>query len=210
MARDLKKMFKEYSGEISELPRGHEARFTAKLEKAFPENREGVKSFERKIWKPWLKMAVMFVLLLGVGFFGYFLQEGLTPTNHLKIDNSIVDNNSETSPKGEKQKLSLADISPELKKVEDYYMAGINLQLASLKINGENEDLVAGYMQRLGELDREYSSLNTELIKMGSTETTVTALIDNLKLRLDLLFKLKNKLMELKNQNNEDFNAIQS
>jgi hypothetical protein len=35
-------------------------------------------------------------------------------------------------------------------------------------------------------------------------------LIDNLKFRLELLFKLKNKLKELKNINNEEFNSIQS
>jgi len=59
-------------------------------------------------------------------------------------------------------------------------------------------------------LDKEYNSLNAELSKVGPTEATVTALIDNLKLRLDLLFKLKNKLKELKNQNNEEFKAIQT
>ncbi len=65
-------------------------------------------------------------------------------------------------------------------------------------------------MQRLSELDKEYTSLNTELNKIGPSEATVTALIDNLKLRLDLLFKLKSKLKELKNQNNEEFKAIQT
>ena len=89
-------------------------------------------------------------------------------------------------------------------------MTGINVQLASLKITKENKDLVNGYMQRLAELDKEYTTLNLELNKVGPTEATVTALIDNLKMRLDLLFKLKNKLKELKNQDNEEFKAIQS
>ena len=65
-------------------------------------------------------------------------------------------------------------------------------------------------MQRLAELDKEYTSLNIELNNVGPSETTVTALIDNLKMRLDLLFKLKNKLKELKTQNNEEFKAIQT
>ena len=85
------------------------------------------------------------------------------------------------------------------------------MQLASLKITDENKELVDGYMQR-GLLNwiRNTISLNAELTKVGPTEATVTALIDNLKMRLDLLFKLKNKLKELKNQNNEEFKAIQT
>lgn len=89
-------------------------------------------------------------------------------------------------------------------------MTGINMQLASLKIDEDNKELVDGYMQRLSELDKEYTSLNAELNKVGPSEATVTALIDNLKLRLDLLFKLKSKLKELKNQNNDEFKIIQT
>jgi uncharacterized small protein (DUF1192 family) len=104
----------------------------------------------------------------------------------------------------------LATLSPDLKKVEEFYRAGINVQLASLKITDDNRELVDGYMQRLAALNKEYERLNAELNQYGPSEATVTALIDNLKLRLELLFKLKNKLKELKNQNNEEFNAIQS
>ena len=106
--------------------------------------------------------------------------------------------------------MTLGDISPDLKKVEDFYMAGINVQLASLEITQDNKDVIDGYMEQLGELDKEYNMLNEELNIMGPTEATITALIDNLKLRLDLLFKLKNKLKELKNQNNEQYNSIQT
>ena len=63
-------------------------------------------------------------------------------------------------------------------------------------------------MARLAELDIEYNKLNNELNEVGPTEVTITALIENLQLRLELLFKLKNKLKELKNQNNEDYNII--
>ena len=60
-------------------------------------------------------------------------------------------------------------------------------------------------MEQLDELDNEYAVLNDELNTIGPTEATITALIDNLKLRLELLFKLKNKLKELKNQNKSFF-----
>lgn len=206
MAQDIKKMLANYQAEQPKLREGHKARFEAKLDKAFSENTSEGKytSFF------WLKIAAIAIVFLAVSFFGY---QQLTKSNTVFAEpsnNAIVENTTENVENANEPKLTLADISPDLKKVEEYYMTGINVQLASLKITDENRDVVDGYMQRLAELDREYNSLNAELSKVGPTEATVTALIDNLKLRLDLLFKLKNKLKELKNQNNEEFKAIQT
>jgi hypothetical protein len=64
-------------------------------------------------------------------------------------------------------------------------------------------------VQRLGELSDEYERLSDELFQSGPNEQTVTALIDNLKLRLNLLYRLKEKLNELNNSENE-FEKIQS
>lgn len=206
MARDIKKMFENYKPEPSELPLGHEARFEAKLKKAFSETVYE----EKKASFPWLKIAAVAIVFFAVSFFGY---QQLSKSD-LKIgsdpNNSVGENNIENVETSNKPNFTLADISPDLKKVEEYYMTGINVQLASLKINDENKEVVDGYMQRLAELDKEYTSLNAELSKVGPAETTVTALIDNLKMRLDLLFKLKSKLKELKNQNNEEYKTIQT
>lgn len=205
MAQDIKKMFENYDDpKTPKLREGHQSRFEAKLDKAFSENI----SEEKNTSIPWLKIAAMVVVLLAISFFGY--QQLSKPEVATDATNAIVENPATTEESADTPKLTLADISPDLKKVEEYYMAGINVQLASLKITEDNKDLVDGYMQRLAELDTEYNSLNAELSKVGSTEATVTALIDNLKLRLDLLFKLKNKLKELKNQNNEEFKTIQT
>ncbi len=206
MARDIKKMFENYTPEPMELPKGHEARFEAKLEKAFSENISEEKSTSFQ----WLKIAAVAIVFFAVSFFGYqqLSKTGGNIPNDPK--ESVVDTNTENNNQSDTPKLTLADISPDLKKVQDYYMTGINVQLASLKITDENKELVDGYMQRLSELDKEYTALNAELSNVGPTEATVTALIDNLKIRLDLLFKLKNKLKELKNQNNDEFKTIQS
>lgn len=213
MARDLKEMFENYKSGPAELPHGHELRFQAKLKNAFPENlheEKSVRKIEKSTSAPWLKIAAMFAVLLAVSFFGYLQLNNSSSDINADANKSVVVTDYEKVEGSETPKLSLADISPDLKKVEEYYMTGINVQLASLKINDENKDLVDGYMKRLAELDKEYTFLNVELAKVGPTETTVTALIDNLKFRLDLLFKLKNKLKELKTQNNEDFKSIQS
>jgi hypothetical protein len=206
MARDIKKMFENYTPEPLTPPTGHEARFEAKLEKAFSENISEEKSTSFQ----WLKIAAVAIVFFAVSFFGYqqLSKTGGNIPNDPK--ESVVDNDTENNNQSDTPKLTLADISPDLKKVQDYYMTGINVQLASLKITDENKELVDGYMQRLSELDKEYTALNAELSKVGPTEATVTALIDNLKIRLDLLFKLKNKLKELKNQNNDEFKTIQS
>jgi hypothetical protein len=206
MERDIKKMFENYEPEKVNLREGHRARFEAKLDKAFVETT----SEEKAASIPWLKIAAILVVFIAVSFFGYqqLSKNGWVISEN--PNNTVVENTSENVENTEAPKLTLADISPNLKKIEEYYMTGINVQLASLKITDENRDVVDGYMQRLAELDREYNSLNAELSNFGPTEATVTALIDNLKLRLDLLFKLKNKLKELKTQNNEEFKAIQS
>lgn len=204
MAQDIKKMFENYQPEPRQPREGHRARFKAKLDGVFSENI----SEEKHTTIPWLKIAAMVVVLVAVSFFGY--QQVSKPEVATDATNAIVENPATTEESAETPKLTLADISPDLKKVAEYYTAGINVQLASLRITEDNKDLVDGYMQRLAELNGEYNALNAELSKFGPTEATVTALIDNLKLRLDLLFKLKNKLKELKTQNNEEFKVIKT
>ncbi len=202
MERDIRDLLNNHKPETSGLPPGHRARFEARLKANFTE-----KIASEKPAIPWLKIAAMVVVFLSVGFFGY---QHLAESRKNTTGPEIVDKGPQTIEDERNPQLTLADISPDLKKVKDYYMTGINLQLASLKITDANKDVVDGYMKRFGELDREYNLLNMELNKVGPTEATVTALINNLKMRLDLLFKLKNKLNELKNQENHEFRAIKS
>ncbi len=194
MAQDIRKMMKEHKQESSGLPQGHEARFEARLNEAFAQNEKKQNSFY------WLKVAAIAIVILGAGYFGY--QQLSNDT----ID-SLADTPSNTETKSEENvnQITLGDISPDLKKIENFYLNGINVQLASLELTDDNKELIDGYMKRLAELDAEYALLNKELNEVGPTEATITALIDNLKLRLELLFKLKNKLKELKNLENEQF-----
>lgn len=200
MAQDLRELLKGENLEKPALKKGHENRFEAMLDEALPKT-------EQKPNFNWMKVAAVAIVLLGVSFFGYqyFSDSSVNQLNNK--NNPIVENTSEEkTPKN--NQISLGDLSPDLKKVEEYYMMGINVQLASLKIDPANKDLVDGYMKQLGNLDKEYKKLSIELNKEGPSEATITALIDNLKLRLELLFKLKNKLNELKKQENEQINNI--
>ena len=75
--------------------------------------------------------------------------------------------------------------------------------MAQLEVSDENKLLVDGYMERLAELNTEYQLLTKELNTIGPNDQTISALIQNLQLRLQLLKKLKEKLTELKSSKNE-------
>ena len=195
MKQDLRKMMRNRPEEKQELPAGHENRFADKLAKEFGEEPQKSKT-------PWLQWGVAAVLIMGLGFFGWnaLNTPEIEGVEMADIDNTVVIN----------KQVTMADISPELKQIENFYKTNINMQLASLEFSEENQELVDGYMQRLGDLDTAYRQLSVEMTEVGPTEVILTAQIDNLKFRLELLFKLKEKLKELKNQNDEQFNSIQA
>ncbi|MCC1485432.1 hypothetical protein [Winogradskyella immobilis] len=178
MAQDLKNLFEDQSKEqTAEMSTGHEARFLQKLDKALPKqkktNRFG-----------FLNIAASVVVLLGLSYGAYqFISSPNTGGN--------------TIPEEEVTR-SIGDVSPELKKVEDYYLASINLELSKLQIAPENKELFDGYLSRIKELTQEYKLLSDEFID-APNEQTADAIINNLKLRLDLMYRLKEKLSELRN-----------
>ena len=194
MGQDIRKMLADYSPDTPKLESGHEDRF---LEKMKQMEAQSVK----KQGSNWWKIAAAAVVLIGLSYFGFKQLQGEQIGTELVEQTTIPDTETEMTPQ-----FTMGDLSPDLKKIEDFYLNGINVQLASLEENDENKELIDGYMERLAELDQEYKVLNIELNKVGPTEATITALIDNLKLRLELLFKLKNKLKELKESENEQVN----
>ena len=97
--------------------------------------------------------------------------------------------------------MGLGSISPELKKVEDYYLVSINAEILNLQETPENKELVNGYLEKIGELTKDYKTLTTDLNTEGINEKAINALIENLQLRLKLLLQLKEQLKELQNTN---------
>ncbi|WP_435412215.1 hypothetical protein [Psychroserpens mesophilus] len=184
MAQDLRHLFENEKNDSQlKMSEGHEARFIKKLDNALPEDTSIKKRFSI------LKIAASIVVLIGLAFTAYkFSQQPKA------IENTVVENENQTK---EDQLKSLGDISPDLKKVEDYYLANINLELSKIKQTPENKELFDGYVIRLAELNQEYKRLSVELTQNGPNELTVSALIDNLKLRLNLLYRLKEQLHDL-------------
>lgn len=182
MAKDIRELF-EADNKLSNdsMPVGHEVRFLDKLETALPENK--ATKFN------WLSIAASVVLFLGLAFgaFQFFNPEEA-------IGSEVVDT-------VEPETKTIGDFSPDLKKIEDYYLANINLELSKVKLTPENKELFDGYVKRLDDLKAEYQRLNVELTKEGPDELTVDALISNLKLRLNLMYRLKEQLKDLNTVN---------
>ncbi len=175
MAQDLRNLFeKDRLTQRAKMSQDHEARFLDKLDKELPiENKSSGFSF--------LNIAASVVVLLGLSFGAYqfFRTSPVEPV-------MVVDTDLKT----------LGDVSPDLKKVEDYYLASINLELSKVVLTPQNKELFDGYVLRLQELNKEYDKLLVELDENGPNSVTLDALIENLKLRLNLVMRLKDKLEE--------------
>ncbi|WP_297765932.1 hypothetical protein [uncultured Muriicola sp.] len=184
MKQDLREIFKAERVKKHQLKEGHEARFTKRLEEAFPETKRS------RFYL--FGIAASVVVLVGLSF--VFFQNTATeePAKTVVIPNKPVH-----------QGISLGDLSPDLKLVETYYVNSINLELASLEMSPDNKVVVDDFMGRISELNKEYNLLNNELNEVGPNEQTIGALIKNLQLRLQLLLKLKEKLHQLKSSENE-------
>ena len=193
MARDLRKMFeKEREQKPRPLKDGHEDRFLSKLELEIPE----LMPTRKLNGIFWLKIAAAIVVLFGLG--AYFM--GTYDTVEPNTEGQVVGIDSNET---QIQPISLGDLSPDLKKIESYYITNINLELSELEFSGDNKVIIDSYMEQLEQLDEEYKALNEELNSIGPNDQTINALIKNLQLRLQLLQKLKSKLNQLKSSKNE-------
>lgn len=179
MAQDIRDLFKNEQLQHAEMPKSHEARFLEKLEEAFPEAEQKSSKFS------WLNIAASVVLLIGLSFGAYKL---IPPTVEAGTEVAIIEDTVKTK--------TLGDVSPDLKKVEDYYLASINLELSKIKPTTETKAVFDGYLEQLEELNQEYIRLSEELNE-NTSELTINALIDNLRFRLDLLYRLKEQLQTL-------------
>ncbi len=184
MAQDLRELFKnETLASNVKMSEGHKDRFLEKLDKELPVAK---KSNSFKMWR----VAASVVILLGLSYGA--LQFGST-------EQPVVPEEQETA-----SLTTLGDVSPELKKVEDFYLASINFELSKIKLTPENKELFDGYLNKLEELNKEYQKLTEELTENGPNALTVDALINNLKLRLNLLERLQDQITALETESDNN------
>ncbi len=189
MAQDIRELFeKERKSRQHQLEQGHETRFQERLEDELP-------SQQKWSFKPWY-VAASVVLLIGVSVVGLQQFKGGKEVLPTKVVNTTEDDQKTNN-------ITLGSISPELKKVEDYYVTSINYEISRIDLNDDNRQLIDSYMKKLAELDEEYKHLTEELNRVGPNSQNVEALINNLQLKLQLLQQLQEKLQELKDVDNE-------
>ncbi len=170
---------------MRELPVNHREIFKKRLEEEMHENSKSRFQF--------LKIAASIVIIMSLGIIAYqFDYSG----NSQEI--------TQTEGEPEKKINSMADISPDLKKVEDYYLTHINYQIAKLKITDENREFLEAYFVELGKLQTAYNRSIAELNSDEISEETINSLIDNLQMRLKLVYQLKSQLKKINNLNKQE------
>lgn len=190
MAQDIRELLKKEKKLTTDtMPEGHESRFLDKLEKKLPEKNTTVFT--------WFKIAASVIIFFSLSVGGYYFLK-TTP------EEITIPTVADTTPVKNSENKSLGDLSPDLKKVEDYYLASINLELSRVKYTNETKEVFDGYLVRLNELTQEYERLSEELTTSGPNELLINALIDNLKFRLNLLYKLREHLNELQEAETEN------
>ena len=187
MAQDIRELFKDDKITDEKMPNNHQERFLEKLNKALPELESSKSKFG------YFQIAASIVVLIGLSF---------GAVKYFQSPVEVVPTIATTK--------TLGDVSPGLKKVEDYYLASINLELSKAEYTPETKDVFDGYLLQLDGLDKEYKRLSLELTESGPSELTVNALIDNLKLRLNLMYRLRTQLKELNASETSNTEAIQS
>ncbi len=208
MAQDIRKMFEqERKRTPPDLAEGHEARFLGKLEKELPQKKK------ERLLPVWFRATAAALLCISIVWGAYYwnysedtiidgpvvLDDALEREGARETKNESTINIS-TDKLNEKPRLTLSDISPDLKKVETFFIASIKVELANLKVTGEEQEMVDAYLTKVKELGREYDKLNEELNTIGVNDMTITALIENLKIRLQLLQRLKRNLNHTKKE----------
>jgi hypothetical protein len=163
---------------MRELPKNHRNIFEEKLNKEM--NTKPLSSYR------FLKIAASIMLIFSLGYYVAINQ------NQTKI----IEQTSKP--------VSLGEISPELKKVEDYYLTHINYQISKIRITDENRVLLDAYFVELGKLQEDYSNSISEIDPDEVSEETINALINNLQMRLKLMYQLKAQLKKIDNLNKEE------
>jgi len=204
MGQDIRELLKQDKGIPSEYIReGHQQRFMARLEEELPQK-------ARKFDYNWLRIAASIVVILSVSLVTYNQLEDNTTYGGQVVNRDDAQEGKNATVVLTKQKSPLAEISPEYEKAENYLLTSIKFELSKITVDDKNKELVEGFMKRLENMDKEYQDLNKELMRVGPNMQSVEAMMENLTLRLSLLNRLKDKLKELEEIENENYTDIQA
>lgn len=152
------------SWDDTELPQGHLNRFELRLNRRETQNRGNGATF----WR----VAAAIILLVAVGL-------------------SLLIPNWNSTQDVQYGSLSLSDVSGELAQVEQYYSSKLEKEYVSLGASAREDTLLAGHFVALADLNKVYTELEHELYSSASHQKVVDAMIENFRLRLELLSEIE-------------------
>ncbi len=96
----------------------------------------------------------------------------------------------------------LAAVSPEMNETQSYFSSLIRHELAKIegKKTKENEKVIGDALKHIEILEKEYKSLEEELIISGNNPKIIYAMVNNFQKRIDILQLLINQMELLKIQ----------
>lgn len=152
----------------------------AKIEEELPKEKPVEKEKIFHLWQVY-KYAALFVIAMGLGYMAMYI--------HFTAPQNTADNQNVIEQVNQKMEPQLA-YNQELAEVESYYSSEINDRLEELK-SFENNELV---IEELNLLQEEFDELKSEMGDHINDEKIVIALIQNYRLRLDLLKEILEEL----------------
>ncbi len=180
MGQNLKELFEKDRLVNHKRKADHEDLFIERLYEELP--------VKQKFSFSTFKIAASVILFIGLGVLSFVL---INPLEQSNTDNTIV------------SEFTLSNISPELEEIENFYINNINQEIEFIEKNTNNDDAIKRYMKRFSILKEEYKMLNAEMNVEGPNTHSISSLINNLKLQLELLKELKTQLTKVKNNNHD-------
>ncbi len=147
-----------------------------------------------KKWWLYTGIAASIAILIGAFVISNSNTEG---GNTSSQDEVAVEKQQELDQK-EPSEVSLADISEDYAEIEEYYVVQVNSKVAELKsLNPDPE-----FLEDINSLEEDYELLKKELGAGGDDEIIIEAMIENYRLKLEVLEEILN---DLKSTNNTDY-----
>ena len=171
---DIESLFKNLEGsfDIAEPAAGHQQRFLDKLGDAKETQSHIVR--KRSWWKP-MAIAASVALLISVGI--------ITFNN----TSSVAD--------------QVAEISPEISNSQRYFTSLIEEQIKEIENQStpETEKIIEDTMLQLKRLEKNYMSLEKQLLEGGNSKLILSAMITNFQTRISLLQDVLDQIGTIKN-----------
>lgn len=98
---------------------------------------------------------------------------------------------------------TLADVSPEMKEVQHYFVSTINQELKSLEKNRnlDTEAIIENALDQLEDLEDDYNGFINDLNKNTNPKEVISKMIDNYQKRLEILENTLEQIKYVKNPN---------